>query len=553
MKELMQKKIFKKTLFSGLALIGFMVCGFLVALIVHAASSYKINNAGWGLLAILAVIAVIQWAVMLFAFGKNASSDGESVIMSGVQWALCFCPTIILLAVVAVLYSVLGSVPFFAVSVKNFLLGLVIILFVVAALSVLALVNQRFSRARKEARDKEVVMRLVSKDDPDAENALGTLAGNGQGQAQTSPRSEYVFPDLVKMDEMYSENPYEAAVSDNVTLEQLCNGFNNYLEKHGMFYPIEILRSFISGMACSRMIILEGLSGIGKTSLPKYFAEYTGCNVNFTPVQSSWRDRADVLGYYNDFVGSFKETPFLRALYKANYERDRVNLMVLDEMNLSRVEYYFADFLSVLELDKDQWKIELMPVSTGGKMPAKLDQCSLVIPDNVWFIGTANKDDSTQTVTDKVYDRAIVIEFKRRRAPSVFSGEALPINIGSEKLNDLFAKAVADPEYAFSKEDYDKFNRLADFMVNVFDVNFGNRILNQIESFVPVYVACGGRANKAVDLMFSRKVLRKLEGRFEEDLRENLDKLEKFVTEMYGKDDFSETIELIVKLKRKIY
>ena len=93
---------------------------------------------------------------------------------------------------------------------------------------------------------------------------------------------------------------------------------------------------------------------------------------------------------------------------------------------------------------------------------------------------------------------------------------------------------------------------LADFMYDIFDVSFGNRILNQIVKFVPVYVACGGTAAKALDLMFSRKVMRKLEGRFDDEMKDNLDKLEKLVLNMFGKKEFSETLEVIARLKRKM-
>ena len=553
MKELLQKNVTKKTLIGGTIITAFILCGFLAAFIVHEASAYKINAAGWGLLAILVAVFLIEWAFILFMFDKNSSEDGESLNMSPLKWCICFAPAAALLILVAVLYSVLNDVAFFDVTANNFGLGLVVILFVVGALTLAAIGVKKLTGVWKKERDKEVVMKIVGKDDPEAADALGAFSVDGGSNSSLAPRSEFVFPDLLKIDEEYAEKPYEAVKSDEVSLSDITEGFNRYLEKNGMYYPIDILRSFISGMACSHIIILEGLSGIGKTSLPRFFAQYTGCNVNFTPVQSSWRDRTDILGYYNDFVGAFKETPFLRAIYRANYENSDINLLVLDEMNLSKVEYYFADFISVLELDKEQWKIELMPVSTAGKMPEKLDNCALVVPENVWFIGTANKDDSTQTVTDKVYDRAIVIEFKRRRTPTPFLGDVKPISLGSDRLLSLFKEAAANPDYAFSKEDYDKFNRLSDFMAQTFDVNFGNRILNQIESFVPTFVACGGKASKAVDLMFCRKVLRKLDGRFEEDLRENLDKLEKFVINLYGKEDFSDTIEQIGKLKRKIY
>lgn len=94
---------------------------------------------------------------------------------------------------------------------------------------------------------------------------------------------------------------------------------------------------------------------------------------------------------------------------------------------------------------------------------------------------------------------------------------------------------------------------LTQFVLDTFDINFGNRILNQIMRFVPVYVACGGTSAKALDLMFARKVLRKLDGRFDDGIKAGLAKLEKLVTEQYGKTEFSATLEVIARLKRKLF
>lgn len=355
------------------------------------------------------------------------------------------------------------------------------------------------------------------------------------------------------VDEYFAKNPYVPAVSSDVSLKKLCDGFNAFLESNHMYYTPETIRSFIAGMACSHFIILEGLSGTGKTSLPKHFAQYIGCDVCFTSVQASWRDRSDVLGYYNDFSGNFKETPFLRALYTASYKTDTINLMVLDEMNLARVEYYFADFLSVLELDTSKWNIELMPSSTQGKLPkAFTNGSSVVIPLNTWFIGTANKDDSTFTITDKVYDRAAVIDFSSRNSQSGLAVSARPVHVGLKKLTQLFDEATSSGDFGLSKEEFERFNKLSDFMLDRFDINFGNRIYNQIMKFVPVYVACGGTAAKALDIMFSRKILRKMEGRFDDGLKTDITALETLINELYGKEIFSLTLDAVNKLKRKL-
>ena len=105
--------------------------------------------------------------------------------------------------------------------------------------------------------------------------------------AQNDPNA-VVFPDLCGIDDKFAVTPYRPRKQTDVTLKQLCDGFNTYLESHRMYYTPEMIRSFIAGMACSRFVILEGLSGTGKTSLPKYFAEYIGCDVCFTSVQASW-------------------------------------------------------------------------------------------------------------------------------------------------------------------------------------------------------------------------------------------------------------------------
>ena len=194
-----------------------------------------------------------------------------------------------------------------------------------------------------------------------------------------------------------------------------------------------------------------------------------------------------------------------------------------------------------------------MPISTGGNLPAKLNGCAVRIPQNVWFIGTANKDDSTFTVTDKVYDRAVIIDFSHRNESSGIRRNLQPIRVGADKLQALYEEAINDPNYNLSRADYDRFSVLTQFVLDAFDINFGNRILNQIVRFVPVYVACGGTSAKALDLMFARKVLRKLDGRFDDGIKANLVKLERLVLQQYNKTDFSSTLEVIARLKRKLF
>ena len=541
------KILTKKTFDNAIKCLCFICAGLFILFFISIFKVYKVDWQTWVFLGFLTVVAMVQWASVMMLMQWNSDEIGEHHFNKPKHWALSCIPAAVLLVVLIVLYCAINT-PFFNLSVGNVLLSLLIVLL---GIGLCYLLDHAYVTATHKNRVETTTVKIIKKENKSSKKDNKPSAEDQKQAKKLDPNSS-VFPDLVAIDKHYLLNPYQPETPTNVNLVQLCQGFNAYLESNGMFYTADNIRAFVSGLACSRFMILEGLSGTGKTSLPKFFAKYTGADICFTSVQASWKDRSDVLGYYNDFVGKFKETPFLRALYEASYHRQKPCLMVLDEMNLSRIEYYFADFLSVLELDESQWKIELMPASTEGVLPKMLDGCSVVIPKNVWFIGTANKDDSTFTITDKVYDRAVIIDFSRRNEASKLDRVIPCINLGMDNLLNLFAAAINSEQNSLTREDYKKFSQLTDFALDVFDVNFGNRILNQIYRFVPVFVACGGSSAKALDLMFARKVLRKLEGRFDDGIKGNLVKLEKLILQNYSKTEFSETLETIAKLKRKL-
>ena len=106
-------------------------------------------------------------------------------------------------------------------------------------------------------------------------------------------------------------------------------------------------------------IITRRISGTGKTSLPYSLGKFFLNDVAICSVQPSWRDRTELIGYYNEFTKKFNESEFLRAIYEASYRKD-VNIIILDEMNLARIEYYFAEFLSIMEMPNPQeWIVEV--------------------------------------------------------------------------------------------------------------------------------------------------------------------------------------------------
>ena len=224
--------------------------------------------------------------------------------------------------------------------------------------------------------------------------------------------------------------------------------------------------------------------------------------------------------------------------------------MVLDEMNISRIEYYFADFLSVLEYPKEEWKLKIMQLPFGFIAPNHLEDGVLTIPTNTFFIGTANKDDSTYTITDKVYDRAITINFDNLNEPFEVNEEVEELHLSYDFIEGQFNEARENNEFRLSKEDLAKFKTLTDYVYNVFDLAFGNRIMNQILNFTPVFVGLGGAKEDALDFLFARKVVAKLEGRYEDYVKKGLEGLLDLVRKTYQKD-FKETEHLINKLLRK--
>ena len=152
------------------------------------------------------------------------------------------------------------------------------------------------------------------------------------------------FPKLVHVDHQYENVNTTILAKENLSLEELCNSFRNFCaSKLGLYYRMDTIRQLFAGMATSKLIILEGISGTGKTSMAYALGKFFSFDSAIIPVQPSWKDRSELLGYYNEFTKKFNESEFLKALYVTTYRKD-LDVIVLDEMNLARIEYYFAEF-----------------------------------------------------------------------------------------------------------------------------------------------------------------------------------------------------------------
>ena len=374
------------------------------------------------------------------------------------------------------------------------------------------------SRAAAAAKGKPIPVTAVE---------VETAAPRQQGEALTGHR----FPKLTLVDQKYTDFVMPVH-NETISLEDFAEGYRKFAASQmGLYYTQEIVRRFVAGMAASKLLILEGISGTGKTSLPYSFSRYMENPATIVSVQPSFRDRSELLGYFNEFAKRFNETEFLRALYEANYRQDPT-LIVLDEMNLARIEYYFAEMLSVLEMpSKDEWVLDLVPTAWDGD-PERMDNGKIHVSDTTWFIGTANNDDSTFTITDKVYDRAMPIELNERA--DAFECDPEPhCSITAAHLDELFQKAKQD--HPISDEMMEKMQKLDSYLITRFKLSFGNRILKQMYDFVPVYVACGGTELGGIDYIVARKVLKKFESMNVTFVRDEITGLINYIEKTFGK------------------
>ena len=369
---------------------------------------------------------------------------------------------------------------------------------------------------------------------------------NPENQEDTGPVDAPRFSKLNDIDIAFANYKIQN-YGNSFTLEELCDNFRNFAASQlKLYYKPQLIRLFISALASTKLVILQGISGTGKTSLAYAWGKFLKHDSCIASVQPSWRDRTELFGYFNEFTKRFNETEVLKELYQAGYTDD-VYTVILDEMNISRVEYYFAEMLSILEMpNHDEWIVELV-ASSWKNDPKHVIGGKLQIPENVWYIGTINNDDSTFMVTDKVYDRAMPIDINEKG--EIFTPEEVPAqDINFSYMNNLFKEAiVANP---VSEDTLNKIEQMDDYVIQHFRIAFGNRIVAHMKKFVPVYVACGGDEIEGVDYFIAKKILRKFEQLNISYIRDEIDGFVDFLDNTFGKDRMKECKEYVLRLKK---
>jgi len=190
------------------------------------------------------------------------------------------------------------------------------------------------------------------------------------------------------------------------------------MKQYGVTYPKRLLYAFHTALKSaeySPLSVLAGVSGTGKSELPKLYSHFGGFNFLAEAVQPTWDSPESMLGYYNTIENKFDSSNILKFLLQTSQGKDNaqygfkesMNMILLDEMNLAHIELYFAEFLSKFELRRGSKGVNLdIKLGAGMNYPLPLDR-------NVLWIGTMNEDETTKALSDKVLDRSFAINFPR--------------------------------------------------------------------------------------------------------------------------------------------
>lgn len=329
-------------------------------------------------------------------------------------------------------------------------------------------------------------------------------------------------------------------------------------EAFGLDYPDRTLRAFHTAMKVNdttQMTVLAGISGTGKSQLPRQYAAGMGIGFLQVPVQPRWDSPQDLMGFYNYIEGRFRPTDMARAMFALDAQNnleavpDRLLIVLLDEMNLARVEYYFSDFLSRLESRPARGK-------EGDKTLRKDAEIELEIPKaqtrifpgyNLLFAGTMNEDESTQSLSDKVVDRANVMRFgaPKQIAKAMGTESRMPEEALSRSVWEKWcARGLQSADQTRAEG---RVNEMLGLMQD-FGKPFGHRLGRAILAYAGAYPEAegiGDRVNMALADQIEMRLLPKLRGVDVEDRSQQFDDLRRKAAD-FGDDALADAIQASV-------
>jgi 5-methylcytosine-specific restriction protein B len=312
------------------------------------------------------------------------------------------------------------------------------------------------------------------------------------------------------------------------TLHKIHEHFCDDAREHGLHINIDLGLRFTCALLSKRFVILTGLAGSGKTKLAQAFARWMSAPIGcyeVVPVGADWTGNENILGYPN---GLDKETYISKAaldlINHAEVHEDIPHFLILDEMNLSHVERYFADILSAIESEE---KIQLYDGGSRTTSDGKPIPRSVALPTNLFIIGTVNVDETTYMFSPKVLDRANVIEFRMEvvELANFLSNPAKPdlsnLDGKGTSYRNAFVDAVKNPVAVPDdvKAEYDAEMLLFFKTLQTHGAEFGYRTAYETARFIHFYKRLGNHADGdttwfpgAFDCVIFQKLLPKLHG-----------------------------------------
>lgn len=313
----------------------------------------------------------------------------------------------------------------------------------------------------------------------------------------------------------------------NVQIETLVAEMNEAFRVAGLHYDSSLLVRYVSALLAKRFVVLTGLSGSGKTKLAQAFAHWiTGPNrYRVVAVGADWTSNEHILGYADALDPErYVRTDALDLIVSAANNPDMPYFLILDEMNLSHVEQYFADLLSSIESGAPL-RLHNAVINNGAPTEIQGIEPSMALPPNLFVIGTVNVDETTYMFSPKVLDRSNVVEFRVSKSDIesyLEDPDGVDLNviqgIGVEYANAFLGASREDPDL-----DYDMKNHIKAEFTLLFDVlekygaEFGFRTVHEAARFVHFYHRLSGSAqsgwnHNAIDAQIMQKILPKLHG-----------------------------------------
>lgn len=388
------------------------------------------------------------------------------------------------------------------------------------------LLEDEIARKSQEIKHQESELKKIQEEIRKAKGELEEIE-NGVKQAFQALETPVIKLKANKSRNFASENEFLA-------------DFRKYLSNNGFIFPERIVNAFHTSLKVqdiSALVILAGISGTGKSALPEAYAEFVGAPLVILPVQPRWDSPQDLQGFYNYIEKKYKPTDLMRYLYQHQQYpklKGRMVLVLLDEMNLARVEYYFSDFLSKLERrrNKDTY-LDL----EAGSLKLEDHQKQVLIPEEFLFIGTMNEDETTQMLSDKVLDRANVLTFGRPLELKLRGSKQNKPAIPTEYLPwDTFQGWTNEPS-PYLVEQVKHYVDEANEVMESLGRPFAHRVFQAFTKYVSNYPNVDRNEvtlKQAIADQFGQKLLPKLRGVMVEEkkVKEALDKMESLLSQL---------------------